>query len=72
MGIPWRVAFALQADGWYLRDCIVWHKPSPMPGSQRDRCTSSYEFIFQLTKRAKYYFDMDAILEPASHGSNGS
>jgi DNA modification methylase len=50
IGIPWRVAFALQAEGWYLRDAVVWHKPAPMPGSQRDRCTSSYEFIFQLTK----------------------
>jgi len=65
IGIPWRVAFALQADGWHLRDAIVWHKPAPMPGSQRDRCTSSYEFIFQLTKRARYFFDMEAIKEEA-------
>lgn len=65
-GIPWRVAFALQADGWYLRDAIIWHKPAPMPGSQRDRCTSSYEFIFQLTKRPRYYFDMEAVKEPCA------
>lgn len=63
IGIPWRVALALQAAGWYLRDAIVWHKPSPMPSSQSDRCTSSYEFIFQLTKKARYYFDMEAIKE---------
>ncbi len=66
IGIPWRVALALQADGWYLRDAIVWQKPSPMPGSQRDRCTSSYEFIFQLTKRPRYYWDMSAVREPHS------
>lgn len=62
--IPWMVAMALQQDGWFLRDCIIWWKPSPMPGSQRDRCTSSYEFVFQLTKRSRYYFDMEAIKEP--------
>jgi DNA modification methylase len=67
IGIPWRVAFALQADGYYLRDAIVWHKPAPMPGSQRDRCTSSYEFVFQLTKSARYYFDMEAIKEPSDY-----
>lgn len=63
-GIPWRVALALQSAGWYLRDAIVWHKPAPMPGSQRDRCTSSYEFIFQLTKQARYFFDLEAIKQP--------
>jgi len=63
IGIPWRVAFALQAAGWYLRDAVIWHKPAPMPGSQTDRCTSSYEFIFQLTKSPRYYFDMEAIKE---------
>jgi len=62
-GVPWRVALALQADGWYLRDAIIWHKPSPMPGSQQDRCTSSYEYIFQLTKRPVYYWDMEAVRE---------
>lgn len=64
LGIPWMVAFALRADGWWLRDAIVWHKPAPMPGSQQDRCTSSYEFIFQLTKRATYFWDMEAVKEP--------
>lgn len=64
LGIPWRVAFALQADGWYLRDAVIWHKPSPMPGSQRDRCTSSYEFVFQLTKSRRYFFDLEAVKEP--------
>lgn len=63
IGIPWRVAFALQAAGWYLRDAVIWHKPAPMPGSQRDRCTSSYEFIFQLTKKPRYYFDLEAVKE---------
>ncbi|MFQ5494369.1 MAG: DNA-methyltransferase, partial [Phycisphaerae bacterium] len=65
-GIPWRVAFALQADGWWLRDAVIWAKPNPMPGSQTDRCTSSYEFVFQLTKSAVYYFDHLAIQEDAS------
>ena len=67
-GIPWRVALALQADGWYLRDAIVWHKPSPMPGSQRDRCTSSYEMVFQLTKQPTYYWDMSAVKEVGKYG----
>lgn len=64
MGMPWRVALALQADGWYLRDAVIWHKPCPMPGSQQDRCTTAYEFIFQLTKRPRYFFDIEAIKEP--------
>jgi len=63
VGIPWRVAFALQADGWYLRQDIIWHKPNPMPESAQDRCTKSHEIIFLLTKSAKYYFDNDAIKE---------
>ncbi len=71
VGIPWRVAFALQEDGWYLRDAIIWHKPAPMPGSQRDRCTSSYEFIFQLTKSRRYFFDMDAIKQPVAREDFG-
>ena len=66
VGIPWRVAFALQADGWYLRQDIIWHKPNPMPESVRDRCTKSHEYIFMLTKSAKYYFDSDAIKENAN------
>ena len=69
IGIPWRVAFALQAAGWYLRDAVIWHKPAPMPGSQRDRCTSSYEFIFQLTKNARYFFDMEAVKEASDPAS---
>lgn len=65
IGIPWRVAFALQADGWYLRQDIIWHKPNPMPESVRDRCTKAHEYIFLLTKSPKYYFDSEAMKEPA-------
>lgn len=65
LGIPWRVAFALQADGWYLRQDIIWHKPNPMPESVRDRCTKAHEYIFLLSKGPKYYFDYEAIKEPA-------
>jgi DNA modification methylase len=64
VGIPWRVAFALQADGWWLRQDIIWHKPNPMPESVTDRCTKSHEYLFMLTKSAKYYFDNEAIKEP--------
>jgi hypothetical protein len=64
MGIPWRVAFALQDDGWWLRQDIIWNKPNPMPESVTDRCTKSHEYIFLLSKSAKYYFDQDAIKEP--------
>lgn len=63
VGIPWRVAFALQADGWYLRQDIIWHKPNPMPESVTDRCTKAHEYIFLLAKSQKYYFDNDAIRE---------
>lgn len=66
IGIPWRVALALQADGWCLRQDIIWHKPNPMPESVKDRCTRSHEYIFLLTKQQKYYFDADAIREPLS------
>ncbi len=65
VGIPWRVAFALQADGWWLRQDIVWHKPNPMPESVRDRCTKAHEYIFLLSKSGRYYYDADAIAEPA-------
>lgn len=65
IGIPWRVAFALQADGWYLRQDIIWHKPNPMPESVRDRCTKAHEYIFLLTKSPRYYFDHEAIKEGA-------
>lgn len=72
IGIPWRVAFALQADGWYLRQDIIWHKPSPMPESVTDRCTKSHEYIFLLSKSAKYFYDSEAIREPAVKGAGGS
>lgn len=72
IGIPWRLAFALQSDGWYLRQDIIWHKPNPMPESVTDRCTKSHEYIFLLSKSSKYYFDSKAIKEPASTGYNGS
>lgn len=61
IGIPWLVAFALRADGWYLRQDIIWHKPNPMPESVTDRCTKAHEYIFLLSKSGKYYFDSDAI-----------
>lgn len=64
IGIPWMVAFALRADGWYLRQDIIWSKPNPMPESVTDRCTKSHEYIFLLTKSARYYCDMEAIKEP--------
>lgn len=63
IGIPWRVAFALQADGWYLRQDIIWSKPNPMPESVKDRCTKAHEYIFLLSKSPKYYFDNEAIKE---------
>lgn len=63
IGIPWRVAFALQADGWYLRQDIIWHKPNPMPESVTDRCTKSHEYVFLLAKSTKYHYDADAISE---------
>lgn len=64
LGIPWRVAFALQADGWILRQDIIWHKPNPMPESVRDRCTKSHEYIFLFAKQQRYYFDQEAIKVP--------
>lgn len=70
-GIPWRVAFALQADGWYLRSDIIWSKPNPMPESVTDRPTKAHEYVFLLSKKAKYYYDADAVreksLDPESH-----
>ena len=65
VGIPWRVAFALQADGWWLRQDIIWHKPNPMPESVTDRCTKAHEYLFMLTKNGRYYFDNDAVKEEA-------
>ncbi len=67
-GIPWRVAFALQADGWWLRQDIIWHKPNPMPESVRDRCTKAHEYVFLLTKSERYYYDAEAVKEPSSWG----
>lgn len=72
IGIPWRVAFALQADGWYLRQDIIWHKPNPMPESVTDRCTKAHEYIFLLSKSERYHFDSEAMKEPASKGAAGS
>lgn len=69
VGIPWMVAFALRADGWYLRQDIIWAKPNPMPESVRDRCTKSHEYLFLLSKSERYYFDADAIAEPLAASS---
>ena len=65
IGIPWMLAFALRADGWYLRQDIIWHKPNPMPESVKDRCTKAHEYIFLLSKNKRYYYDNEAIKEPA-------
>jgi DNA modification methylase len=67
MGMPWRLAFALQDDGWYLRQDIIWHKPNPMPESVRDRCTKAHEYIFLLTKSARYFWNQAAIAEPCNY-----
>lgn len=64
IGIPWMLAFALRADGWYLRQDIIWHKPNPMPESVRDRCTKAHEYVFLLSKSERYFFDHEAIKEP--------
>lgn len=69
MGMPWRLAFALQDEGWWLRQDIIWAKPNGMPGSQLDRCTSSHEYVFMLTKSATYYSDFDAIKTPPRESS---
>jgi DNA modification methylase len=70
VGIPWRVAFALQADGWWLRSDIIWHKPNPMPESVTDRPTSAHEYLFLLSKSKRYYYDADAIKEPCSESTH--
>lgn len=72
LGIPWRLAFALQADGWYLRQDIIWHKPNPMPESVRDRCTKAHEYVFLLSKSERYFFDSEAMREEAVKGAAGS
>jgi DNA modification methylase len=69
VGQPWRLAFALQDAGWWLRQDIIWHKPNPMPESTRDRCTKAHEYIFLMSKSERYYFDQEAIKEPASPGT---
>lgn len=69
IGIPWSVAFALRADGWYLRQDIIWSKPNPMPESVTDRCTKSHEYLFLLTKSKRYYFNAEAIAEPVAKSS---
>ena len=68
LGVPWQVAFALQADGWYLRSDIIWAKPNPMPESVTDRPTKAHEYLFLLTKQAKYYYDHVAVMEQATSG----
>lgn len=72
LGVPWMLAFALRADGWYLRQDIIWHKPNPMPESVKDRCTKSHEYIFLLSKSQRYYFDNGAIQEDAEGGEPGN
>lgn len=67
IGIPWMLAFALRADGWYLRQDIIWHKPNPMPESVKDRCTKAHEYIFLLSKSDRYFFNSEAMKEPAIH-----
>ena len=70
VGIPWRVAFALQADGWYLRSDIIWAKPNPMPESVTDRPTKAHEYVFLLAKGERYFYDADAIAEPATYAGD--
>jgi DNA modification methylase len=67
IGIPWMLAFALRADGWFLRQDIIWHKPNPMPESVRDRCTKAHEYVFLLSKSEKYFFDSEAMKETATY-----
>ncbi len=70
MGIPWEVAFALRNEGWYLRQDIIWQKPNAMPSSVNDRCTTAHEYIFLLTKKPRYYYDAEAIKEPAIYAGD--
>lgn len=72
IGIPWLLAFALRADGWYLRQDIIWHKPNPMPESVTDRCTKAHEYIFLLSKSTRYFYDHDSVKESAVRGYAGS
>ncbi|MFM9500460.1 DNA methyltransferase, partial [Streptomyces galilaeus] len=68
LGIPWRLAFALQDDGWYLRSDIVWNKPNAMPESVKDRPSRSHEYLFMFTKSERYFYDSEAAKEPADNG----
>ncbi|MGT2429294.1 DNA-methyltransferase [Cupriavidus basilensis] len=70
MGQPWRLAFALQDAGWWLRQDIIWHKPNPMPESVRDRCTKAHEYVFLMTKSERYFYDFAAMQEPVSGGAH--
>jgi DNA modification methylase len=72
IGIPWILALALRTDGWYLRQDIIWHKPNPMPESVRDRCTKAHEYIFLFSKQERYYFDSEAMKEPAVGNASGA
>ena len=72
IGIPWMLAFALRADGWFLRQDIIWHKPNPMPESVRDRCTKAHEYLFLLSKSERYFFDSEAMKEPANLTGKGN
>jgi len=72
IGIPWMLAFALRADGWYLRQDIIWNKPNPMPESVRDRCTKAHEYIFLMSKSERYFFDSEAMREDSVKGAAGS
>jgi DNA modification methylase len=69
IGIPWLLAFALRADGWYLRQDIIWHKPNPMPESVTDRCTKAHEYVFLLSKSPRYFYDAEAVKEPLAEAS---
>jgi len=71
IGIPWILAFALRADGWYLRQDIIWHKPNPMPESVTDRCTKAHEYVFLLSKSGRYFYDHEAVKEAAAGVPNG-
>jgi len=72
IGIPWMLAFALRADGWYLRQDIIWHKPNPMPESVRDRCTKAHEYVFLLSKSERYFIDPEGMQEKAIGGTPGN
>ena len=72
VGIPWRMAFTLQSDGWWLRQDIIWHKPNPMPESIDDRCTKSHEYVFLMTKSEKYWYNAESVREDSTNRSSGN